>query len=251
MKTIKIAYLYSDLMNLYGDNGNLRILERELKHRNDVDVRIDRYSVNDEMTLQGYDFVYMGSGTEQSLLTAVRDMHRIADRIKNYIEEGNPMLMTGNSFLALGTSIETIDGRHIEALGFVGFTSKLYKTRDTKDVVFHLCEGKADDLAIGFMNRSFTVDLEEGVEPLFDVVLGIGNNKDALKGKFEGIRYQNLFCSSMTGPILVKNPWFLQKICGMIRDRLGLGYVPSEDENQKKAYEMGLAGLMSSNPAKG
>lgn len=251
MKTIKIAYLYPDLMNLYGDNGNLRILERELKHRNDVDVRIDRYSINDDATLQGYDFVYMGSGTEQSLLTAVRDMHRIKRRLKDYIEEGNPLLMTGNSFLALGKSIENIDGKHIEALGLVGFTSKLYKTRDTKDVVFHLSKGDADDLAIGFMNRSFTVDLEEGVEPLFDVVLGIGNNKDALKGKFEGIKYKNTYCSSMTGPILVKNPWFLQKVCKMIMDRIGMGYIPSDDENQKKAYEMGLAGLLSSNPAKG
>jgi CobQ-like glutamine amidotransferase family enzyme len=238
-------------MNLYGDNGNLRILERELKHRNDVDVRIDRYSINDDATLQGYDFVYMGSGTEQSLLTAVRDMHRIKRRLKDYIEEGNPLLMTGNSFLALGKSIENIDGKHIEALGLVGFSSKLYKTRDTKDVVFHLSKGDADDLAIGFMNRSFTVDLEEGVEPLFDVVLGIGNNKDALKGKFEGIKYKNTYCSSMTGPILVKNPWFLQKVCKMIMDRIGMGYIPSDDENQKKAYEMGLAGLLSSNPAKG
>ncbi len=251
MKTIKIAYLYPDLMNLYGDNGNLRILERELKHRNEVEVRIDRYSIGDDVILQDYDFVYMGSGTEHSLLKAVRDMHRISNQLKGYIEEGKLLLMTGNSFLTLGKSIENIDGTSIEALGLIGFTSKLHKTRDTKDVVFHLRQGEAAELAIGFMNRSFTVDLDEDIDPLFDVVLGIGNNKDILKGKSEGIRYKNTVCSSLTGPILVKNPWFLRKVCGMILERRGVGYLPSDDENQKMAYETGLSGLLSSNPAKG
>ena len=31
MKTIKIAHLYYDLMNLYGENGNIRFLKKKLE----------------------------------------------------------------------------------------------------------------------------------------------------------------------------------------------------------------------------
>ena len=49
MKKFKIAYLYYDLMNLYGENGNIRYLEKKLKEQ-DIDVQIELLSIPDKIT---------------------------------------------------------------------------------------------------------------------------------------------------------------------------------------------------------
>ena len=40
MKTIKIAHLYYDIMNLYGENGNVRFLKSKLEEQ---DIKVDIY----------------------------------------------------------------------------------------------------------------------------------------------------------------------------------------------------------------
>ena len=65
MKKFKIAYLYYDLMNLYGENGNIRYLEKKLKEQ-DIDVQIDLLSIPDKIDYKKYDFYYIGAGSEKN-----------------------------------------------------------------------------------------------------------------------------------------------------------------------------------------
>ena len=66
-----ILYLYYDFMNLYGDNGNVRIMEKRLQDQG-FDVEITRKTVtDDDISFEGFDLIYCGSGTESRRTAAV------------------------------------------------------------------------------------------------------------------------------------------------------------------------------------
>ena len=54
----KILHLYHDLMNLYGESGNVRALARHLSDQG-FQVVVDRKSVGDEIDFSQYGFVYI------------------------------------------------------------------------------------------------------------------------------------------------------------------------------------------------
>ena len=71
-----ILYLYYDFMNLYGDNGNVRIMEKRLKDQG-FDVEVVRKTITDEdISFEGFDFIYCGSGTESRRFAAVQHLKK-------------------------------------------------------------------------------------------------------------------------------------------------------------------------------
>ena len=63
---MKILYLYPDLMNLYGESGNLCALERRLADQGE-DVSVDRKAPGEALEIAAYDWIYMGAGTSGRL----------------------------------------------------------------------------------------------------------------------------------------------------------------------------------------
>ena len=93
---INIAYLYYDLLNLYGENGNILSLKKHIESQ-DIKVNIYYLSLNDKKDFSKYDLVYIGSGTDNNLLIALNDLKNYKDEIKKYIENNKFILSTGNS----------------------------------------------------------------------------------------------------------------------------------------------------------
>ena len=73
MKTFKIAHLYYDLMNLYGENGNIRYLKNRLEEQ-DINVEVSFLSIEDEIDFNKYDMYYIGSGSEENQLLVLNDL---------------------------------------------------------------------------------------------------------------------------------------------------------------------------------
>lgn len=71
---IKIAYLYEDLMNTYGDSGDVKILSFLLK-RQGYDTQVDNISLGDEFNAFDYDFVFFGGGKILNKLLWPRTYH--------------------------------------------------------------------------------------------------------------------------------------------------------------------------------
>ena len=70
--TAKILYLYYDFLNLYGDNGNVRIMKRRLEDQG-MEVEIVSGTITDpRISIKDVDFVYMGSGFESNRNMAAR-----------------------------------------------------------------------------------------------------------------------------------------------------------------------------------
>ena len=63
-KEIKILYLYPDMLELYGDYGNIQVLKYRMEKRN-IKCKIDRYSIGDaKPNFCEYDIVFAGGGAD-------------------------------------------------------------------------------------------------------------------------------------------------------------------------------------------
>ena len=202
---MKILHLYHDIMNLYGEYANVAAMQRMLG-KNNVPCEIDKLSVNDKLSIMEYDFIYVGSGTESNQKYVLEHLMAYKDELKEYIEAGKMLLMTGNSFEILGKTLKDAKKKVYEGLGFFDFSVKEQeRARNTADAIF-MMEGQEKPL-VGFINKCSTM---EGINmPLFQVKMGLGNEA---KGTTEGIRYKNFYGTHLTGPILIKNPYFLIQI---------------------------------------
>ena len=200
---MKILHLYPNLMNLYGDYGNVSILVKHLKDQG-LRVQVDTRELNELINFEKYDFIYMGSGTISNQLTALNDLLKYQYQIKKYIESDKLMLLTGNAMEVLGKRIGDTTGLEI-----MNFSSELSDKRYTGDVILH-----NDDIGdvVGFINRSsIVVDADE--YKLFDYVF---KDNNLIDNYYEGYRYHNVFGSHVIGPLLVKNPNFLEYLIRLI-----------------------------------
>lgn len=230
---MKILHLYHDIMNLYGEYANVAAMQRMLE-KNNVPCEIHKLSVNDKLSLMDYDFIYVGSGTESNQKYVLEHLKNYKEDLKSYMEAGKILLMTGNSFEILGKVITDAKGKSHECLGFFEFlVTEQERTRNTADAIFTM-EGQEKPL-VGFINKCSTIS---GIDnPLFQVKMGLGNED---KGTTEGIHYKNFFGTHLTGPLLIKNPYFLiwlaSSLCGKEMNGDYLNY-------EKAGYEITLREL--------
>ena len=230
---MKILHLYHDIMNLYGDYANITAMTKLLKH-NGEEVSVDRLSIGDDVTLADYDFIYIGSGTERNMKVALEDIRRLTPQLSACIDGGKVILLTGNAFEMLGKRLTDCTGKEYEGLGVFDFeVTEQDKTRLVGDAVFD-CDF-LDSPAVGFINKCSTIT---GIaDPMFTVRMGLGNTEG---DRGEGVRRNNLFCTHLTGPVLVKNPHMLTYLY-----RLILGEKPDDAclSYEKKGYEVTLREL--------
>ena len=236
---MKILHLYPDLMSLYGDWGNVAVLEREFVYRG-CEVIFDKKSVGDDIDFNIYDFIYIGSGTERSQLACIRDLIRYKDVLIERINAGVPMLATGNSHELFGQAVTESNGVRYEMLGLLDFETLQLNTRVTGDC---LCECSfLTDKVIGFINRAGGSQRGD-IERPFSVIPREGAVYSA---GAEGIKYKNLLGTYMTGPILVRNPPLLDYFTNITVGEFADEAKKRDDsffEFQQKAYESALAVL--------
>ena len=240
---MKILHLYHDLMNLYGEYANVAALKRMLDN-NKIPCKVDTLSVGDKVQFLDYDLIYVGSGTESNQKIVLEHLKRSKEALKAYIDAGRFLVMTGNSFEILGKEIIDAKGKKYDGLRFFDFTvTEQERTRDTADAIFQLLEGQyADDKhensswkLVGFINKCSTI---RGIDtPLFQVEMGLGNEKTS---QTEGIKYKNFYGTHLTGPMLIKNPYFLMKLAS---DLCGKQLKGDYLLHEKAGYEITLKEL--------
>lgn len=102
---IKMLHLYYDIMNLYGDYGNISILKKHIEDQG-VEVLLDKKTIGEEINIDEYDFIFIGSGTERNLDVVLNDMKKYKDKLNEYINKEKVILLTGNSFEMFGKTID-------------------------------------------------------------------------------------------------------------------------------------------------
>ena len=228
MKTIRIAHLYYDLMNLYGENGNIKCLEKYLNKQN-VKVEIFHLSKDDNIEFDNYDIFYIGSGNNDSFKIVLEDLKKYKTDLKNIINEkffiitGNAINLFGNRYI---NKNETID-----CLNILNYSSKEIKKRFVGEQLYKT--NFINEEIIGFENRSSKlVEVKENA--LFESINGFGNDK---RTKFEGIKHSNFYGTYLLGPLLIRNPHFTNYLIKEICLKFGIKFIKVNDDLEIKAYE--------------
>ena len=109
------AHLYGDLMNTYGDYGNI-VAMRYYASQIGVDVDVELISLGDEFDDKKYDFVLFGGGQDYEEQIVAEDLKFKADAIKRYIESDGPLLGVCGGFQLLGHYFLMADGTRVEGI---------------------------------------------------------------------------------------------------------------------------------------
>ena len=218
---IKVLHLYYDLLNLYGEQGNILDLKRAFKNQN-VEIEVDYLSVQDKIDFKKYDLVYLGSGSTENLLIALEDIKRHKKELKKYIESKKVLLATGNSYLLFGQKINNLD-----ALGIFDY----YAASSEKMAQESLMELYQEKDIIGFQNREFIVNNKKN--HLFKVKEGLCDN---LKSEYEGYHEYNFYGTFVIGPLLIRNPHFTNILVKEIMEKNNLIYHEYDDKILVDAY---------------
>lgn len=202
---LTITHLYPDVMSLYGEYANIAVLRRHLEAMG-VTVRLEKITCEDQFSLTDADFIYMGAGTERKQKLVLAAAPQNADALKSAVQRGAVLLFTGNAMETLGASVTAADGQTWPGYHLADFTTKEFPQRDPGDILASTSLWESD--TVGFMNKC--TETYGITTPLFEqVYLGFGNEENLSP---EGYVNGNIFATHITGPVLVKNPAFLDFI---------------------------------------
>lgn len=233
---INVLHLYYDLLNLYGENANTRSIKYNLE-LNKIKVNVDLKSLNDKIDFEKYDLIYIGSGSEDNMKLALNDILKRKKEIKKFIESNKYLILTGSSMDLFGKYIKTLDDK-LDALNIFDYHTKYLTETNLKNAAKNRVVGEIkastsliEETIIGFQNRC---DLVFNVKtPLFKTQQQYSND---LTNEEEGFTYKNVYATHIIGPILIRNPYFLDYILNKMCNDKNLKY-KSLDETAKTAYK--------------
>ncbi|MCR5575470.1 MAG: glutamine amidotransferase [Oscillospiraceae bacterium] len=216
---LKICHLYPDVLNLYGDGGNIRCLTRRLQWRG-MEAELVKMPIGSHESLAGVDLVFIGGGQDFEQQVLLEDLHRGRDEeLRAAIEDGVTVLAVCGGYQMLGAYYETYDGQRCDFIGALDLYTVGARKRMIGNYMFRCDDALGGMTVVGFENHSGRTRLGSGVQPLGTVLAGFGNNGE---DKTEGAHYKNVFGTYSHGPMLPKNPDFadlllrtaLERRCG-------------------------------------
>ena len=202
---LKICHLYPDVLNLYGDGGNIRCLTQRLSWRG-IETELKKLPIGSKDRLSDADLIFIGGGQDFEQQVLLEDLHRGRDReLRAAIEDGVTVLAICGGYQLLGSYYETHDGQRCDFIGALDLYTVGAKKRMIGNYMFRCGEALGGMTVVGFENHSGRTRLGSSLEPLGQVLAGFGNNGE---DGTEGAHYKNVFGTYSHGPMLPKNPDF-------------------------------------------
>ena len=205
---LNIIHFYPDLLNLYGDKGNIAAMTKRARWRG-ISVNLTICTKEDEVPdLKTADILFLGGGPDKAEEMVCELLKAKRDELRSYIQEDGVLLATCGGFPMLGKEFPVADGI-AEGLGVLEITTEKTEGRYIGNVVVESALTKQP--IVGFENRTGKT-LLGAYQPLGKVVSGHGNTGD---GAWEGLLYKNVIATHLHGPLLPKNP----ELCDQILER--------------------------------
>lgn len=197
---LNICHLYPDLLNVYGDYGNILILKHRAELR-DIKVNVLNVSLNEDFIGDDYDITFFGGGQDYEQSIVSDDLIKNKKKaINEYIENDKLFLSICGGYQLLGNYYTTPDGKKLEGLGALDIYTEAGNTRFIGNTI--IFNEEFNETYVGFENHSGRTYIGN-LKPLGKVVKGFGNNgSDGL----EGCIYKNTYGTYFHGSLLSKNP---------------------------------------------
>lgn len=238
-QSLVIGWLYPELMNIYGDRGNIICLTKRAEWRG-IKVEVKHLDVGfSENELAVCDLLVMGGAQDRQQTIVNKDLLRIKSVLSEMIERGVPGLYVCGGFQFLGKYYKEADGTIIDGLGIFDLYTEnpgsdsprligniavqpsfelnhRSSTRLPKPVTGGQVVNRKSSIIIGFENHGGRTFLGKKVKSLGKVLKGHGNNAE---DQTEGAIYKNSFGTYLHGPILPKNPQFADHLLRLALER--------------------------------
>ncbi|CBL91038.1 glutamine amidotransferase [Leuconostoc gasicomitatum] len=205
---ISVAHLYGNLMNTYGDYGNIIALTYYAKQIG-VAVNYHLVSLGDDFDADSFDFALFGGGQDYEETIVAKDLKNKADQLRHYIENDGPLLAVCGGFQLLGHYMVMADGTRVDGIGVMDhYTINMHEpkltTLNNKRLTGNIVikNNDTDETYHGFENHQGRTFLGKNERALGTVISGNGNNG---MDQTEGVIYRNVYGSYFHGPIFTRN----------------------------------------------
>ncbi|MDX2086119.1 MAG: glutamine amidotransferase [Candidatus Melainabacteria bacterium] len=234
---LRIAHLYPEEMNMYGDRGNVLALVRRCQWRQ-WSVTLTALRVGDSVDPAAFDLIFMGGGQDSQQIKIVQDLHtHKAAGLRQAAERGVVFLTICGGYQLLGHYYKPHQGENLPGLGLIDAYTVAGSQRFIGNVSIRRPDGQT---VVGFENHSGLTYLGNGVQPLGTVVDGYGNNgQDGCEGAVSG----NLYGTYLHGSLLPKNPSLADELIEKalsVRYGKPIALFPLDDTLEHKAHERAL-----------
>ena len=215
VKPLTIVHLFPELLNLYGDGGNVIALTRRLQWRG-LPVEVREIGMGDAMNFSQADIVFIGGGADREQMIVKDAMVARKSELSAYVADGGVLLAVCGGYQFLGHSY-AMDDVVVEGLGVIDMETVRGEGRLIGNAVIQsdICDAPI----VGFENHGGRTTLGPDAKPL-GRVLGktFGNNGE---DGFEGVHQGNLIGTYLHGPLLPKNPQVADYLIAQAYERRG------------------------------
>ena len=208
---LAVLSLYPELLNVYGDRGNLLSLVRRASWHG-IDVVVTEAGLGTDVDAAQFDLAVLGGGQDRAQRAIAEDLRRYkGPSLAAAIEEGLPVLAICAAYQLLGHFYRTADGYEIPGLGVFDVWTEAGKDRLVGNIAVRAQLPGRTLTLVGFENHGGRTHLGPGARPLGRVLRGYGNNGI---DRTEGVIYRSAIGTYLHGSLLPKNPeladWLLQ-----------------------------------------
>lgn len=206
-----VEILFSEVCGLYGDKQNADYLKKCLPEAEFIytDLLSEPYFINNTP-----DIIYIGTMSENIQRRVIGKLSPFTDRINELIDGGTVILATGNAPEIFCEKIEYITEKtEINGLCVFPLTVKndLFRRYNGKTL------GVCDNIkVVGFRSQFSFIYGDNSSYPFLEMTRGIGINPES---RFEGMRKNNFFCTSILGPLLPLNPLFTEYLISLTGEK--------------------------------
>ena len=211
---LRICHLYGNLMNTYGDNGNLLMLQHRAKKLG-YEVETTLISLEEDFNPDDFDIVMFGGGQDYEQTVVAKDLQNKKDALIQYIEDNGVVVAICGGFQLLGRYYVNASGERLNGISAIDVcTNGQFPSRLIGDI--EIFNEEFGETYLGYENHIGRTYLGKNMKPLGKVVKGFGNNEE---DHVEGCHYKNVFCSYFHGPILVRNQHLADRIIETAAER--------------------------------
>ena len=235
-KTFTVGWLYPDLMNIYGDRGNILTLLKRAEWR-DYDTRLLELGRGTTKKMDEVDVFFFGGGQDREQALVYEDLleHK-QPPLERAVQAGAQILAVCGGYQLLGHYYQTAEGERFPGIGLIDVKTEAGKKRFIGDVVV---DTEMADLTpttlVGFENHSGRTFLGDKAQPLGRIRLGFGNNgSDGTEGCLQG----GVVGTYLHGSLLPKNPHLADHLIrSALRRRGVVDLSPLDDSVELSAHE--------------
>ena len=246
--TLKVLHMYPNMLDLYGDSGNMELLSYRLRQRG-YDMEKTDYTLGDgdKTDFESYDLIYLGGGADFEQQLLADDLLSCKDKILRAYRNGVFMLMICGGYQLMGKYYKDSNGKMIPGLGLFDYYTVASTNKRERCIGNIVIETELDGKkykVIGFENHGGMTDNVK--TPFGRVIFGNGNR---FGSETEGYTEKNVVATYLHGPLLSKNPKLADHILEYCLSRRQGGPVtlkPLNDELEKKAREVMFKRLLES-----